>query len=124
MRQPHSAFPVVASLAAFMLVLLALLAGSSPGFLEDYNIVTFNTSELGKNLTLFPTSAGSGLPTTTTGGKCTGIFCSAATAAAGSVESHIASALDNVTDGIADFYSLHVLDICKGGFTPNLNSDL
>jgi len=32
--------PIVASLAAFILILLALLAGSSPGHMQNYDVLT------------------------------------------------------------------------------------
>jgi len=46
MKQLPIGIPIVASLAAFILVLLALLAGSRPGFMEDYDIVavSFDTA--------------------------------------------------------------------------------
>lgn len=75
MKRLPIAIPILASLASFILVLLALLAGSKPGYMEDYDILTasplcpytlstpqywiinidkspikFNTSALGKNL--------------------------------------------------------------------------
>ncbi len=39
MKQLPIGIPIVASLAAFILVLLALLAGSRPGFMEDYDLM-------------------------------------------------------------------------------------
>ncbi|KAK0630249.1 actin cortical patch SUR7/pH-response regulator pali [Bombardia bombarda] len=128
--------PIVASVAAFVLVLLALIAGTSPGRMEDYDIITFNTSSLGKNLV--NTATTDDKPTTTTSGLCddfSGILgkaCATATSAAGSVESDVLSALNDIGNDIADkladelgiheFYSLHTLSICEGDFSPNATS--
>ena len=40
MKQLPLIVPIVTSIAAFVLVLLALLAGTRPGFMESYDIVT------------------------------------------------------------------------------------
>lgn len=42
--------PLVFSIVAFILSLLSLLAGYKPGFMEDYNLMTFNTSALGQSV--------------------------------------------------------------------------
>lgn len=39
MKQLPIGIPIVTSLAAFILILLALLAGSRPGFMEGYDVV-------------------------------------------------------------------------------------
>ncbi|KAK3335903.1 actin cortical patch SUR7/pH-response regulator pali [Cercophora scortea] len=133
MKQLSIGIPIVASLAAFVLVLLALLAGSRPGFMEDFDIVTFNTSALGKNL--LSTATDDNKPTSTTDGLCDGLggalgrLCSSATAEAETIESEIVSAIDDIGNTIADkladtlgiheFYSVHALAICEGSFTPN-----
>ncbi|KAH8884739.1 hypothetical protein GQ53DRAFT_376505 [Thozetella sp. PMI_491] len=128
--------PLVGSLVAFILVTLALFSGKQPGFMEDYNIISFNTSELGKNLV--PTAASSDQPSTATG-CISGINlgpldkgCSAVASAAGSLETAALDKLHDIENDIADkladslgireFYSLHVLDICEGTFSPNVTA--
>ncbi|KAK1757822.1 actin cortical patch SUR7/pH-response regulator pali [Echria macrotheca] len=133
MKQLPIGIPIVASLAAFILVLLALFSGSRPGFMESYDIISFNTSALGKNL--LDRDPNEPTPTSSGGGLCDdlngflGRTCSSATAAAGSIESDIANTLNDIGNDIADeladrlgiheFYSLHPLTICEGDFTPN-----
>lgn len=131
MKQLPLIVPIVTSIAAFVLVLLALLAGTRPGFMESYDIVTFNTSALGKNLVRAAANQDGPTPTS---GFCDDLgllaeACSTATAAAGSVQSEIVSALDDIGNvvadelaerlGIEELYSLHSLTICEGTFTPN-----
>jgi len=132
MKQLPIGIPIVGSLAAFILILLALLAGSRPGFMEGYDLIAFNTSALGQNLIKLndndePTPTGSGL--------CDGIggflgkTCSSATAAVDSLQSDIADKVNDIGNEIADeladrlgiheFYSLHALTICEGDFSPN-----
>ncbi|KAK3329983.1 actin cortical patch SUR7/pH-response regulator pali [Apodospora peruviana] len=137
MKHLSIGIPILASLAAFVLVLLALLAGSNPGYMENYDVLTFNTSGLGKNLVSkvidddTPSS-------TTSGGLCNGVdgflgrVCGSATAAAGSAESAVVDAFNDIGNDIADkladrlgiheFYSLHALTICEGDFSPNATS--
>jgi hypothetical protein len=133
MRQLPIGIPIVGSLAAFILVLLALLAGSRPGFMEDYDIMAFNTSGLGKNLIDIGNDKNE--PTPTGGGACgklggfLGGACSTATAAIDSLHSDVADKVNDVGNAIADeladrlgiseFYSIHPLAICEGDFTPN-----
>ena len=134
MKQLPIGIPIVGSLAAFILVLLALLAGSRPGFMEDYDLITFNTSALGQNLVL-SFSDNDDEPTLTGSGLCDGIggflgrTCTSATAAVDSLQSDIADRVndigneiaDELTDrlGIHEFYFLHPLTICEGDFSPN-----
>lgn len=136
--------PLIFSMAAFALALVALLAGKEPGTLEEYHIVLFNTSTLGHD---FITNMVSGddddasstsatatpTPTSTDdGGGIGGWFSSvkaSATAIAGSLESEAASILDDIGNDVADkladelgieqFYSLHVMNMCEGNYAPN-----
>ncbi|KAJ9136436.1 hypothetical protein NKR23_g9864 [Pleurostoma richardsiae] len=124
-----TAVPIVLSAVSFVLAMLALLAGKDEGFMEEYHIITFNTSEFGHILVPTSTSGGSQATTTTGGdGGIGGFFSSlvaSATAAVGAAESHLASIEGDIADelagelGIKQFYSLHVLDVCEGDFKPN-----
>ncbi|KAM7211700.1 Actin cortical patch SUR7/pH-response regulator PalI [Rhypophila decipiens] len=138
MKRITVAIPVLASLAAFILILLALLAGQNPGYMEDYDILTLNTSALGKNL-LSNALADDYEPTPTQSGGpdsiCSdlpsflGKACGSATSAVAGVQSNIIDKIDDINNDIADrladrlgiheFYSLHVLTICNGEFEPN-----
>jgi hypothetical protein len=118
-------------IASLVLAILALTAGMRPGFKEDYHIVMLNTSNLGKNLIQTPTP-GRDDPSPTSCGPLKGVLgklCASATAAAGSAADSAISdlatvandAADQITDklGIHQWYSLHVMNICQGDFTPN-----
>ncbi|KAK3362459.1 actin cortical patch SUR7/pH-response regulator pali [Lasiosphaeria hispida] len=133
MKQLPIGIPIITSLVAFILVLLALLAGSRPGFMEEYDIIAFNTSALGKNL--IDLSNDPDEPSPTTDGLCDdlggflGSACTSATAAVDSIQSDIADTINDIGNDIADelatrlgiheFYSLHALSICEGDFSPN-----
>ena len=120
--------PIILSIVRFVLAMLSLFSGYKRGFMEDYHIIMFNTSELGHNLVPTPTS-GDSSPTSTSGGGGIGGFwtslVSEATAAVGAIESELASIEDDIADelakalGIKEFYSLHIMDACEGYFKPN-----
>ncbi|KAK7698030.1 hypothetical protein SLS64_012908 [Diaporthe eres] len=136
--------PLIFSMAAFALALVALLAGKEPGTLEEYHIVLFNTSTLGHDFitnlvsgdddsTSSTSATATPTPTSTDdGGGIGGFFSSikaSATAIAGSLESEAASILDDIGNDVADkladelgieqFYSLHVMNMCEGNYAPN-----
>jgi hypothetical protein len=126
----QAGIPIVLGVASLVLVLFAVLAGRIPGFMEDCHIVLFNTSALGRNM--IPTAAtGADTSPSVCGslGSMAGGLCASATAA---VETAVGSGMaalsdieNNVADqlakelGIKQWYSLHILDVCEGTFTPN-----
>jgi hypothetical protein len=132
MKRLPIGIPIVASLAAFILILLALLAGSRPGFMEEYDLVAFNTSGLGQNLINIGNDDDE--PTPTDSSLCDGIggflgrTCTSATAAIDSLQSDIADRVNDIGNEVADeladrlgiheFYSLHALTICEGDYAP------
>ncbi|KAK2601486.1 hypothetical protein N8I77_010934 [Diaporthe amygdali] len=135
--------PLIFSMAAFALALVALLAGKDPGMLEEYHIVLFNTSTLGHDFiselvggddnTSSASATATPTPTSTSDGGGLGAWFSSikasATAIAGSLESEAASILDDIGNDVADkladelgieqFYSLHVMNMCEGNYAPN-----
>ncbi|QSZ33182.1 hypothetical protein DSL72_002768 [Monilinia vaccinii-corymbosi] len=126
--QPLAALPMVCSIVTFVLGILCLFAGNKPGFMEDYHIVTLNTTEVGRNL--IPTTTG-GSGSTPTSISLGGIASSlsgliprdpgigdAIANALGDIENNIADKLAK-TLGIKDWYSLHLMDMCEGTYTPN-----
>ncbi|KAK0632654.1 actin cortical patch SUR7/pH-response regulator pali [Immersiella caudata] len=133
MKRLPIGIPIVASLAAFILILLALLAGSRPGFMEEYDLIAFNTSGLGQNLINIGNDNDE--PTPTDSSLCDGIggflgrTCTSATAAIDSLQSDIADRVNDIGNEVADelaerlgiheFYSLHALTICEGDYAPN-----
>ncbi|KAF3763676.1 hypothetical protein M406DRAFT_332140 [Cryphonectria parasitica EP155] len=168
---------------SLILVIFAIIPGHSPGYMEDYHVVYFNTSTLGKSL-LNDTSLkvrSAAMPQITEPpnllrryhaapakrfgvsdltsdiGKGAGAATSAAAeaaTAAGSVATEAASVvesaasaatsglahlvdeakeeLEKIEDDLADelysklniqqWYSVHLLDLCYGNFTPNATS--
>ncbi|RAL58086.1 hypothetical protein DID88_009699 [Monilinia fructigena] len=60
--QPLASIPMVCSIVTFVLAMLCLFAGNKPGFMEDYHIVTLNTSEVGQNLVPTKTSGSDSTP--------------------------------------------------------------
>lgn len=63
--RPLAIIPLILSLAAFLLTLIPLTAGTSKGMLEDYAIIKLNVSNVGQNLVII-TPANSTNPTSTT----------------------------------------------------------
>jgi hypothetical protein len=129
MRLPR-VVPIAVIITSFVLAIVALVAGKHPR-LEDFHIIVLNTTNLGKNLIQTPTS-GRDDPSPTSCGPLKGALgelCASATAAAGSaVDSAISDletaandAADKLADklGIHQWYSLHIINICQGAFTPN-----
>jgi len=97
--------PLLFSLAALIIAFLCVFAGSKPGFMDDYEILSLNTSQLGAGIankvqtsssTVNSIINGLGLGNTIT-----------------SLTNSVAHSL-----GFNDFYALHVLDYCEGSYTP------
>jgi len=119
-------FPLACAIAAFVLSLLCLLAGSKPGMLEDYAIVTLNTSTLGHNLldeATSPSSTSSAPSSTPTsvGSFLTGLIHNATD----SIIDDFNEIGNDIADklaaelGISQWYSLHLMDMCEGSYSPN-----
>ncbi|PBP24074.1 SUR7 protein [Diplocarpon rosae] len=124
-------FPLACAIVGFVLSMLCLFAGSKKGYLENYHIVTLNTSSLGQVLLESDSTA------TATSATAT------ATSVVGGMGAWLEGVQDNVTDavddvedefndlvsdvadklsqelGIHQWYSLHMLNLCQGDYTPN-----
>ncbi|THV44644.1 hypothetical protein BGAL_0601g00040 [Botrytis galanthina] len=129
--QPLAAIPLACSIVTFVLGMLCLFAGNKPGFMEDYHIVTLNTSGIGQDLIPTTTSGSGSTPTSLSPG---GIVSSLSSLiprepgigddianALGDLENDIADKLAK-TLGIEEWYSLHLMDMCQGYYTPNATS--
>ncbi|KAH7391529.1 actin cortical patch SUR7/pH-response regulator pali [Cadophora sp. MPI-SDFR-AT-0126] len=124
-------FPLACAIVGFVLSMLCLFAGSKKNFMEDYNIITLNTSTLGHNI------LGSDDPSATTTASAA---AATATSTADKIGDWFTDIKDNVTDtiedefndlvadvadklaqelGIRQWYSLHLLDMCEGYYKPN-----
>lgn len=116
-------FPLACAITAFVLALFCLLAGSTPGYMEEYHIVALNTSTLGHNLldltkTSSPPSSAS---PTSVGSYLTGIVENVTS----TIENEINDIQNDLVDklaaeiGIKQWYSLHMMDMCEGTYSPN-----
>ncbi|KAK0347414.1 hypothetical protein LTR91_007285 [Friedmanniomyces endolithicus] len=106
MRLP-ALIPVLLCAAALVLSFLCLFAGSKRGFMDDYSILTLNTSRIGASFLNASHSSSNPLIS----------FVDNAT---NSVENTIKQDISSVarTLGIHDFYNVHILDFCEGYYTP------
>src|SRR5688572_27692372 len=95
---------IVAIIVSFVLAILALIAGKSIGFIEDYYILMLNTSKLGKNLILILMAGGSNLLLISCGplkGPL-GKLCASAIAKAGSAVDSVILDLSIIENNIAN----------------------
>ncbi|KAK3072478.1 hypothetical protein LTR53_006730 [Teratosphaeriaceae sp. CCFEE 6253] len=99
--------PVLLCAAGLALSLLCLFAGSSKGFMEEYAIVTLNTSRIGASV--LNASHSSSNP-----------ILSYIDNVTNSIENEINQDLASFARdlGLHDFYSAHLLDFCEGYYTP------
>ena len=104
-----SILTLVFALAALVLSLLALFAGSTRTFLQSGDILTLNVSRIGQG-DAFNTSDGDG-----------GIIDSFINNLEGHANDLISEAADEVADALnlTDFYSVHVMNYCDGFFKGN-----
>ncbi|KAF2869399.1 actin cortical patch SUR7/pH-response regulator pali [Massariosphaeria phaeospora] len=101
--------PILCCLAALILSFLCLFAGSKGNLMEDYHLLTLNTSRIGQNLL----DNGGKLPFDLPGSELlTGLpdeFTDTVSDAIGDIAERL---------GVEDFYSAHILDYCYGQYTP------
>ncbi|KKY20927.1 putative integral membrane protein [Phaeomoniella chlamydospora] len=109
--RPSALFPVLCALAALILSLLCLLAGTSRSFLQNADILTVNVSRLG-HTSVFNTSDDDG---------------SLISSIANDIEGEINDLISNATEDIAqaldlhDFYKAHVMNYCEGYYANSTN---
>jgi len=100
--------PILCCTVALILSFLCLFAGHKKDFMEDYHLLTLNTSRLGT--TLFDTTSDpSSNPLTNLIHNISNTVQNDLNNLAGSVAESL---------GIDDFYSAHILDYCYGDYTP------
>ncbi|GAP87282.1 putative sur7 protein [Rosellinia necatrix] len=117
--------PVLISFVAFVLALIALLAGTGPQqeALEPYHIIAVNLSNFGQDL--IPSSTSDPQPSETGDSS---LFDQILDDARG-IGQDISDGINDITNGIADqiveelgiseWYSLHIMTLCEGMFSPN-----
>ncbi|KAH6884983.1 actin cortical patch SUR7/pH-response regulator pali [Thelonectria olida] len=123
MLSRYSAFlPLVLSLVAFILNIVALSAGHQKGVLEEYAIARVNTSMLGHDLLQTHQSANDNEDDNDSFlNKVTNKWDEAADDtknSIGDITNDIADKMANAL-GISEWYSAHITDACRGSFKPN-----
>ncbi|KAJ3578222.1 hypothetical protein NPX13_g2348 [Xylaria arbuscula] len=131
-RQPSVGLllpPVLISFVAFVLVMIALLAGTGPQqeSLEPYHIIAVNLSNFGQDLIASSTTSDPE-PSETSGSS----WLDELEDDARGLGQDITDGINNLTNGIADditeelgiseWYSLHIMSICEGMFSPNASA--
>jgi hypothetical protein len=110
---------VIIALTAVCSILsaLALTAGHRKGFLEGYDVLRINMTGIGQDLldTVSDDSSGD------SNNPISDILDKASDGVKDIVNDIAGDVIDEVTDrlGISDWYSLHVMTACFGGYTPN-----
>ncbi|KAF2172507.1 hypothetical protein M409DRAFT_50195 [Zasmidium cellare ATCC 36951] len=101
--------PVVFITASFILTFLCLFAGSRKGLLEDYAVLTLNTSRIGYDV--FDNSDSSSSDNAVT---------SIIDNIGDSIQDEIEEGINDVAQdlGIHDFYSAHLMNYCEGFYVP------
>jgi hypothetical protein len=100
--------PIICCSAALILSFLCLFAGHKKDFMEDYALLTLNTSRIGEGI-VDSTLASSSSPVSDLWNLVPDSIQDDVTEIAGTVTEKI---------GIEDFYSAHLLDYCFGQYTP------
>lgn len=119
--------PLLFTVGAFVLGMLALFAGSKAGFMEDYDIVTLNTSTLGYASVddPSPTSSGAAPSATSFGSWLKGTAKNVTSQVKEEIEEEFDEIRNDIADKLADklgiqqWYSFHLMDMCMGMFSPN-----
>ncbi|KAH9883240.1 hypothetical protein F4778DRAFT_744733 [Xylariomycetidae sp. FL2044] len=125
-------FPLVLSIAAFVLSMIALFAGTGPQqkALEEYHIVAINMSNFGHDLLEAATTTSSSPEATATSDdslwdKVTDGLEDFGDDVRDKIEDEINDIANDAADelaealGISQWYSLHVMNWCEGVFSPN-----
>ncbi|TVY16956.1 hypothetical protein LARI1_G006753 [Lachnellula arida] len=117
--------PMACAIVGFVLSMLCLFAGHKPGFMEEYHIITLNTSTLGHNLidkAATTTTSSTATPTATSiGSLLSGIKHNITDTIEGDLNGILNDVADKLSQklGIKQWYSLHLMDSCEGTYAPN-----
>ncbi|KNG44573.1 integral membrane protein [Stemphylium lycopersici] len=104
--------PVLCCTAALILSFLCLFAGHKKGFMEDYSLLTLNTSAVGQTLIDSSSSSDS-----TVSNLINLIPDSITDGITDEINEQIDAFRERV--GIEDWYSAHMLNYCQGQYTPD-----
>lgn len=117
--RPSAIFPALCAVAAVVLGFLCLFAGSKKDFMEDYHVLTLNTSRIGQNVLNETLSSGS-----SSDNSIISWISNATSSIASDLTDELNDAVNSVVSSIADdlglhdFYSAHLMDYCWGDYTP------
>jgi hypothetical protein len=102
--------PALCCTAALILSFLCLFAGHKANFMEDYSLLTLNTSAIGQ--TLVSSSSDSSLSST--------IMNLIPDSIENSITNEINDQIGEIRQrlGVEDWYSMHMLNYCEGQYTP------
>ncbi|GAB7365157.1 hypothetical protein MBLNU230_g6244t1 [Neophaeotheca triangularis] len=102
--------PLALSLTALILTFLALFAGHKQSFMQDYDIITLNTSQIGTNV----------FNTTSSSSSNSNSIVTFLDDLSNSLKDSLNSNLNSLaqTLGLHDFYSAHLLNHCQGFYAP------
>ncbi|CAD6499974.1 BgTH12-04079 [Blumeria graminis f. sp. triticale] len=106
--------PLLCTIAGLVLSFLCIFAGSKPGFMDDYNLVTLNTSTLGHNL----------IPNTKTPAVVNNLFPfipQNINGATNQLNDIIGDVVDELAHdlGINQWYGWHAMNFCEGNYKPS-----
>lgn len=107
--RPTALIPAVCCTAALILSFLCLFAGHKAGFMEDYSLLSLNTSAIGE-------STLSENKTTSSSNPLSNLLNSLTNSVSSEVNDIIGDVAEKL--GIEDFYSAHMLNYCFGQYTP------
>ncbi|RFU75213.1 hypothetical protein TARUN_7017 [Trichoderma arundinaceum] len=119
--------PLILSFIAFVLTNLALFAGHQQGFMEDYAVIRLNTSMLGQDMFQGDDKSDSS-DDSDDNDDDDGFFDKLKDKvhdlgddAKGKLSDLTGDLIDDIADelGISDWYSIHIMNACQGGFGAN-----
>lgn len=113
-------FPVLLSLAAFVLSVLVLLAGGNRGFLPDVYVIKIDTSQIGTNSNITQLLVAAGINPNDTG------IAALDSILANLSEQEVGQLLNTAAHelGLHDFYTAHTLTWCEGTLlSPDANAN-
>ncbi|KAH8590546.1 actin cortical patch SUR7/pH-response regulator pali [Bisporella sp. PMI_857] len=125
--RPLALLPLACSIVAFVLGILCLFAGHKPGFMEDYHLVSLNTSMLGHVLVDVPsaTTSGAAPSATSIGSWLENTAKNLTNEISDKVEEELNEIIGDLADKLAEelgthqWYSLHLMNMCEGNYLPN-----
>ncbi|KAF2498157.1 integral membrane protein-like protein [Lophium mytilinum] len=107
--RPTALVPALLCAASLVLTFLCLFAGHKRDFMENFHLVTLNTSRIGQNLLNSSTAGNSDNPFSVLLHNITNAINGEIDDIAGDLAKQL---------GVEDFYSAHILDYCYGSYVP------